>query len=317
VEPEERSRWPVPSGEDADLGESRTKIGYLVPQFPGQTHILFFRELRQLERLGVDAELVSTRPPRAELVVHSWSTEAAQRTRYLLPFTARGLRIAAIELVQSGPAAWWRCVRAVLRSQGLSASGRLRLVVHVLVGAELAGIARSRGWRHLHVHSCANAAHVALFAFLLSGLPYSLTLHSALDTFGPDQRAKWRNARFALVVSEHLLREARARLEGDLPAFVERVPMGVDVDTFSRRTPYQAYSGDGPFRIFACGRLNPGKGFDDLIRAIAALRDSGVDARLRVAGADDVGGSCRASIERLIEVLSLRDRVTLLGGLPE
>jgi glycosyltransferase involved in cell wall biosynthesis len=299
------------------LEETRTRIGYVVPQFPGQTHILFVRELRQLERRGIDPDIVSTRPPQAALSVHSWSAEAARRTTYLLPLSVRKLWVASTELLRAGPMRWWRCAGAVVGAEGLSAAGRLRLIVHVIVGAELAAIARRRGWRHVHVHSCANAAHVALFAYLLSGLPYSLTLHSALATFGPDQRAKWRHARFAFVVSEHLLREVRQKLAGDLPTVVEQVPMGVDLDVFSRRVPYQEFAGAGPFRIFSCGRLNPGKGFDDLIRSIALLRNSGVDAQLRVAGADDVGGRCRVSLEQLIADLSLGTHVTLLGGLPE
>ena len=36
-------------------------LGYLIPQFPGQTHIFFWRELKALETLGFRVVLMSTR----------------------------------------------------------------------------------------------------------------------------------------------------------------------------------------------------------------------------------------------------------------
>ena len=34
----------------------KLRIGYVVPQFPGQTHIFFWREVRALEAMGLDPE---------------------------------------------------------------------------------------------------------------------------------------------------------------------------------------------------------------------------------------------------------------------
>lgn len=39
------------------------RLGYLVPQFPGQTHMFFWREIRALEKLGMSLTKPSTRPP--------------------------------------------------------------------------------------------------------------------------------------------------------------------------------------------------------------------------------------------------------------
>ena len=58
-------------------------LGYLVPQFPGQTHIFFWRELAELERLGVTPHILSTRPPPKGLISHEWSQSAMARTTYL------------------------------------------------------------------------------------------------------------------------------------------------------------------------------------------------------------------------------------------
>ena len=54
-------------------------LGYLVPQFPGQTHIFFWREIAELEKRGVTVDLMSTRHPPAGLVAHDWSAGAMAR----------------------------------------------------------------------------------------------------------------------------------------------------------------------------------------------------------------------------------------------
>ena len=38
----------------------RMVIGYLVPEFPGQTHNFFWREIEQLRIAGIEVVLLST-----------------------------------------------------------------------------------------------------------------------------------------------------------------------------------------------------------------------------------------------------------------
>jgi hypothetical protein len=87
----------------------------------------------------------------------------------------------------------------------------------VFTAAELSHVASVAGFSHVHVHSCADAANVCLFARLLFGLSYSLALHGPLRDYGPNQREKWRHARFALVITQRLLQEAQRELIGALP----------------------------------------------------------------------------------------------------
>src|SRR4051812_25678190 len=99
---------------------SRRRIGYLVPQFPAQTHILFWRELQALERLGLEPDLFSTREPPAHLVSHVWADEAARRTRYLAPPDARVATGAVAILTKAGPVRLARCLDVVRRAPGLT-----------------------------------------------------------------------------------------------------------------------------------------------------------------------------------------------------
>lgn len=295
----------------------KLRIAYLVPRFPGQTHAFFWREVRALEQDGVAVQLISTlRPPRAQRC-HSWAPAAMERTLYLIPPRPRGVWLALQTLLRAGPRGWRRCFRAALEADGLGPVQRWQLLPLVLAGAELAGWARQMGLTHLHVHSCANSAFVALFAERLAGLCYSLTLHGPLEDYGPGQSLKWRHALLAIVITERLRSQVESTLGPTLGDKILVAPMGVDVEEWRRSAPYAPWRG-GPVRLLTCGRLNPVKGFDVLLRAVALLREQGIDAHLEIAGADDPNAEpWSPALERLVDQLALRDGVALLGAVPE
>jgi colanic acid/amylovoran biosynthesis glycosyltransferase len=294
------------------------KLGILIPEFPGQTHIFFQRELEALRELGAEPEIVSTRRPPAAIMSHSWAQEAMSKTAYLSPPTAAALAGAGGEILRGGPRALARVAGSVARARDVDGKRRVRLLGLAVMGGRLAQLARTRGWQHVHVHSCGDAANVALFANLLAGVPYSMTLHGPLRDYGPNQAEKWRHAKFAIVITQQLLGEVSQDLAGSLPPIVDVAPMGVDVRRFSRAVPYVPWDGHGPLRIFSCGRLNVCKGHGDLVTAVQLLRARGIDARLEIAGEDEQGGSgFHRTLDREIADAGLVDAAKLLGAVSE
>ena len=298
------------------------KIGMVIPEFPGQTHIFYWRELHALRSLGVTPEIISTTEPPAAIMSHKWTEPARAATTYLAPrqkSDAPGIVAGALsELALAGPSSLARSLVSFARADGLPPARRVRLLGLMLMGARLRRIARERGIEHVHVHSCADAAHVAMFSRLLGGPPYSITLHSSLRDYGPNQREKWRHAKFAMVITQRLLAEVQRDLAGSLPASIDVVPLGVDVANFKRIEPYQPFDRSGRLRIFACGRLNPCKGHIDLVRATALLHESGLNAELVIAGEDEQGGrGYHRELASDIDKLGLSPHVRLLGAVSE
>ncbi len=288
------------------------RIGYFVPEFPGQTHIFFWRELQSLKRRGVDLVIISTRRPNSRIVSHVWSADAIKECIYLRSVD-RYLALALIEVFRN-PAGWVRCLRSIRRC-----ADKLHLFALALAAAKLSAIARRQRLSHVHVHSCADSAYVAMFSWLLARLPYSLTLHGPLNDYGQNQEMKWRHAKFAIVITKRLEREVRTTLADHLPPIVQVAPMGVDVATLKRTSSYQPWAaGNGRLRIFSCGRLHPGKGHVTLITALKELRQAGIDAEIEIAGEDAQGGTgYRKTIEALIAELRLQDVVRLRGAVSE
>lgn len=283
------------------------RIGYIVPQFPGQTHIFFWREIHALERMGHAVKVLSTRKPPAGLIAHDWSAQAMARTTYLGALDPLHLVTGSARLPR---ALWPRLLGAgpkVLRDLALSlaAADRLR-----------AQAAKHR-LDHVHAHSCGRAALVAMLAHHMGGPGYSLTLHGPLSDYGPGQRLKWRDARFATVITQRLMQEVHDSLPPeDLPERLVVRPMGVDTAVLERTTPYAAPEHGRPLRIFSCGRLNVVKGHQDLMTAARQLLDQGVDIRVEIAGEDDQGGhGFRKELEEHLKKLRLQDHVKLLGAI--
>ncbi len=279
------------------------KLGYLVPQFPGQTHIFFWREIAALEAMGVEVQLFSTRPPPRGLIAHDWSDAAMARTTYL---GVPGPLDAVLGLAQLGR----------LTSAGERAGIGRDLALAAPAARRLKRAAARRGISHVHVHSCGRAALIAALARRMGGPGYSLTLHGPLSDYGPGQRLKWQGAAFGTVITEKLRGELRAELGDVLPGRLPIRPMGVDTEVLKRPTPYLPAAPGEALRLFSCARLNVVKGHQDLMQAVRMLLDQGLDLRLDIAGEDDDGGAgFHGELQAQLEALNLQEHVRLLGAI--
>jgi colanic acid/amylovoran biosynthesis glycosyltransferase len=294
------------------------KIGYLVPEFPGQTHNFFWREIGALKELGVDVQLYSTRRPPLGLQSTTWGRQASSETIYLHPLSPlEMLRI--LWIVASSPSriisafSAWRDSSSKL----LDGESKARLFALMILGLWLGHQIKKNGMKHLHVHSCADAANIALFAQRTFGVNYSMTLHNPISIWGGNQENKWKHALFGIIITDWIRKDLDLKLGPFLPKALYLAPMGVDVAKFQRSSAYIP-RGDEDLRVFSCARLNPAKGFSVLLNSIAEVNRSGLKTTLTIAGEDDEGGTgYRKEIEQLIVALEIKDCVHLLGSVSE
>jgi len=282
------------------------RLGYLVPEFPGQTHAFFWREVQALRAQGVDVRLISTRRPDAGACRHEFAAAAAAETHYLVPPSPLSLRPSLARLRRLPACA--RYVGRLTRRGGPGAVRRLGLVLAALDLLEHVGRERID---HVHVHSCADAAHAVALANVLGGLSYSLTLHGDLNVYGQDHDAKMRPAAFVAAVGKHLVRQI---VDGvALPEARTHVTcMGVDLTPLASLGSERTFVA-GTLHIVTVARLNPMKGHVHALAAVRRAVDAGADIRYTIAG----GGEAHAAIAGRVRELGLEDRVRLTGTLSE
>src|SRR5208337_4027216 len=162
------------------------QLGYLVPEFPSQTHIFFWREIVALRGMGISVHLISSRRPPPDACRHDFAQAAARETHYVFP--PRWLPALGALAVRPGCT-----LKALGYVWGLREAGfkqKLKCTGLLFSAADLLLFARSRRLDHIHAHSCADAAHVVALCHVLGGPGYSLTLHGDLPVYGTDHASK-------------------------------------------------------------------------------------------------------------------------------
>ena len=282
-------------------------IGYLVPEFPSQTHAFFWREVGALEEAGVPVYLLSTSRPPPDSCPHEFAAAARERTEYLFP-PRLAASLAGLALRPVGTV---RAIRYILGLGETPLAGRLRLLALIPTAMGLVQTAGRHGLTHVHIHSCANAAHLGALGHVLGGLDYSLTLHGDMAVYGTDHAAKMREARFVSAVTRPLQRSLEEGIGPGRPYPV--IWMGVDTDRFRPPADRRRRDPSAPLRALTVARLNAKKGHVFFLRAMARLRSEGIDIEYQIAG----DGPARGEIEAEVARLGLGDRVTLLGSVSE
>lgn len=277
------------------------KMGYLVPEWPSHTHAFFWHEIEALRAAGVDVHIISTRAPSDGNCHHDFAKKAIAQTHYLFPPQWVGAMAALV----CGPI---RSARAAGYIASLTESilARAKLLGLLTCAADLLKFCRQHQLDHLHVHSCAHAAHLGALCRILGGPPYSLTLHGDLPVYGVDHDKKMARASFVATVTRPLQEQVIRQI--GIPR--ERVPvlwMGVDTDQFIPGPARQAVSGS--LRLLTISRLQVAKGHKFLLAGLRIAIDHGCDISYTIAG----DGPDKAAIVADVERYGLTAHTSFIG----
>lgn len=287
-------------------------LGMILKGYPRISETFISNEIFLLENMGFSIHIFSMRQPR-ETFTHESVTRIKAAIDYLpetlllpLPrFLYHNVRLAL-----KTPGIYAHAVRVAFRR--FLRTRRAATLKHLLQAGYLVHhLLPDSGVTHFHAHFAHSPTSVALFASVLSGIPFSFTAH-AKDIYisHPEQlREKIGLARFVVTCTEY----NRRRLMETAPeneARIYRVYHGIDVGLFngSRRN----FRPSPVFEIVTVARLTAKKGLKTVYRALRHLHDQGVPLRHTLIG----DGEDRDKVLALIDQLKLGSITTWLGTQP-
>lgn len=255
----------------------------VVSDFPKITETFALRNAQHYLQQGHSVELFHLKPYRKNEVVHPAFADVVARglalpwlsLRTLLEFAKAPLRVMsyAVKIFKS----FWRTPRHLLISLALLPKA-LNLAAHC----------RANGVDHIHAEFAGYPATVAWIAAGLTGIPFSFSAH-AHDIFLVQGLLsdKARDAEFVRAISQFNKQYLEA-LPGMPASKVEVLHCGVPTGEITA----DAQDASG-FRIVFVGSLEPRKGVDVLLRAVAQL-PAELDWTLDILGGGDDEEQLRA-----------------------
>ncbi|MBI9088874.1 MAG: glycosyltransferase [Desulfobacterium sp.] len=279
--------------------------------YPRISETFISNEILILESLGYKIHIISMRHPR-EPFTHE-SVKAIQADVDYLPSSIMpNLHILLYHnllLALKRPRPYLKAMKkAVDRWLRTRRSATLKhlLQAGLLVHKCLPG----KGIVHFHAHFAHSPTSVALFSSILAGLPYSFFAH-AKDIYTSDVRQlkeKIDMARFVATCTRYNHRYLSTISAGTTtPLFC--VYHGINLDYFSPDESCPAAV--PPYKIITVARMAEKKGLDTVYRALAILRERGMEFRHTLIGE----GDDREKVQDLIKELDLGARTRLCGTL--
>ena len=295
------------------MPKAAMRLGYLIPEWPGQSHVWAWREITQLRALGVSVTILSTRHPNvAALGLHEFAASAQRETVYLWPQPIWRLLKCFAWAAFRRPRGLLQCLHLAIQLQGSSPVAILRQLALIVPATVLAAEVRKLGLGHLHTPIPASSALLCMMAKRLAGTPYSITIVNVLSDWGHGLSQKLAEARFVTVVADCLLQDVLRTCTLVNPGKLRVARHGVDTDRWTANETESTTAIAVP-RLLSIGRLARSKGFDTLLSAVTLLRQRGVAFELMIIGE----GAERATLERLTQELGLQQQVRLTGSLSE
>ena len=281
------------------------KIAYMLKMYPRFSETFILSELLALEKQNVEVRIFSLKKP-DDGRFHA----DVSRVRAGVTYTPESPLLAARAYYEAHRQVYrWDRRRYLRLLGGVLRRRRAGALKRFLQAGYIAPRLRKEGITHTHAHFASSATSVALYLHRLIGTSYSFTAHAKdiySDGVSPEVlERKLKGARFVVTVSEYNREHLAGFAGGDR---VVRIYNGLDLQQFSR-------NGTGPRNpplLLAVGRLVEKKGFDDLIRACALLRDEALDFRCCIVGK----GEMETRLRELIRASGLQTQVQLAGPMP-
>ena len=290
------------------------KIAYLTNCFGTQSHTFMRREIRALRRLQVPLTLYGINKDRQNAAADA--QDLMQETTYLYPLSAPVILKANAHYFRRSPFRYLRGLWRAFTGPEFSVSRRAKMAFHYFAAAPFARHMTQQGVTHIHAQFLNVSASVAMFAAEHSGLPFSVTVHSAGSFKAPDTlglQQKLEAAQFLIMISHFNVAYYDAVAPCREKSHVIRCGMNLLDFTFEIPERLKSRATEAPgshkTKLLGVARFVAKKGFRYLIEAAALLKQQSVSFELTLIGS----GPLDSELRTLVKQLDLQQEVIFAG----
>ena len=286
------------------------RLAYIMVTFPCLRETFVLREVRHFQRLlgSVNFRLYGyQKPAGADLNADNqvWVSKAA----YIKDAVPANL-MAMLWCVLRNPVRFWRVLRLWMSEvPKLDLRTNLQVALHVFAAFGLARQIRRDDVDRMHAHF-ATASTLALFAHILTDVPFSFTAHASGDiyVYSPFLIQKLSKAWRVVAISDYNRRYLDLVSSYSLPpGKVATVFNGVGlpkIDSVTKHNPVPL--------LFTSAAFTEFKGYGTLLEVLVLLRQHGVEFHFVAVG----GGALFELMQKRVRELGLSKCVNLLGPQP-
>jgi colanic acid/amylovoran biosynthesis glycosyltransferase len=291
-------------------------IAYLLQHFPGITDTFVKREIRSLQKSGINVDIISIWKPRTEFDDASrWSVETTpdilsqwlKETHFLLPASFVSILLALLTCVLRSPPRFFRTLYLAYATARPGVRGFAYALIYFVQAVLVAEVLHWKSNGHVHNDIGDGGGTVTMLAAKLAGIGYSITFHGwpvFFDAKYSRIKEKVLGAKFTRSISYFCRSQLMMFSECEDPTAFKIVHCGLNIERYAYRPPSKKIK-----RLFCSGRLAPEKGHIFLIKALRLLLDKGYELELRLAG----NGPSKKRLEALAGELGLNNHIHFLG----
>lgn len=283
------------------------KIAYIMSRFPLLSETFILREMIEVEKQGHIIMLYPIMCQR-QSVVHDdakdWVKRAQCTSFFSLPILIENIRQFTIK-----PLRYISLLLQIVWGNRSSLDFMIKGLTLFPQAVYAARKMENDGVEHIHAHYATHPALKAWIIHKLTGIPYSVTIHShdIYDCHAMLEQ-KLKNAAFLAPISQYNIRYLENLLGEWIRNKCHVIHCGIDPSRYTANP--KGIQNENLLKIIQIGTLHWKKGQTYLIQAMAALRDRGVPFRLSIIGEGDE----RQNIEKEIRTHELSAQVKMLGA---
>ena len=286
------------------------RVMYLASEIPALSATFVYKEILRFEKIICPVEVVSIRQPESPADVEI-QERFENRVTFLYESSLGKRLLSVMKMLFRRPLNFLKATQSFffdLMSVGVITRNALGLGFRFTHAALLGLEMERRKVDHLHVHFAHVPADIAMYASLMTSIPFSVTGH-ANDIFerGWLLKQKVKRAKFFSTISEFNKRALEAK--GCDSSNIEIVRCGIDQDDFEYHAP--VVKENEVIRIGSLGRLVPKKGFQTLIEACELLEANSKGFVLEIGG----DGPLMEELQSQVGQSDIAARVRFLGAM--